>query len=134
MLKAEGALYANEATRLSLRAASELDRASFLESRLKQFLERRGLTQLEVGTFRLKIVNQGGKLPLVLSPAITAEQVANRFRKYIPESFEFDKAEIETALKSGEKLTIVLPGVAGGEPQEVVWARYGDRPTKLKIA
>lgn len=134
MLKVEGALYANEATRLSLRAASELDRASFLESRLKQFLERRELTQLEVGTFKLKIVNQGGKLPLILSPTITPFAVAERFQKLIPETIEFDKAEIETALKSGEKLEIELPGEAGGEPVVVQWARYGDRPTKLKIA
>lgn len=134
LFEAEATLYQAEVFRLNQQAAAELDRADFLETRLKAFLERRELKELEVGTFRLKIVNQGGKLPLVLSPAISAEQVAERFQKLIPEQIEFDKAEIEAALKSGEKLTITLPGIAGGNPQEVVWAQHGDRKTKLKIA
>lgn len=133
MLAIEAALYLAEMQRLKLLSSQELDTADFLESRLKAFLERRELKQLEVGTFRLKIVNQSGKLPLVLSPAVTAEYVAERFQEVIPERIEFNKAEIEAALKSGEKLTITLPGVADGEPQEVVWAQYGERKTKLKI-
>lgn len=134
MLVTEAALYQAEVQRLKLRASQEADTASFLESRLKAFLERRGLKEMEIGTFKVKIVNQGGKLPLVLSSAINAELVAERFQTIIPERIDFNKEEIEAALKSGEKLAITLPGVAGGVPQEVVWAQHGERKTKLKIA
>ncbi len=133
MLKAEAALYAAEASRLGYRAHSETDRADFLEARLKQFLERRQLKELEVGTFKLKIVNQGGKLPLVLNPTITPFSVDERFHKVIPEQIEFDKAEIEAALKAGESLILELPGVADAEPVQIEWARFGERKTKLKI-
>lgn len=133
MLKNEAALYFAEASRIANRAHAETDRADFLEARLKQFLERRELKELEVGTVKLKIVNQGGKLPLVLSPTVTPQQVAERFHKVIPEQIDFDKAEIEAALKAGESLTVELPGVAGAEPVQIEWARLGERKTKLKI-
>ena len=133
MLAIEAALYLAEMQRLKLLSSQELDTADFLESRLKAFLERRELKQLEVGTFRLKIVNQSGKLPLVLSPTITPFAVPERFHKVIPEQIEFDEAEIEAALKAGEKLEIELPGETEGAPRVVQWAAFGDRKTKLKI-
>lgn len=131
MLKNEAALYAAEASRIANRAHAETDRADFLEARLKQFLERRELKELEVGTVKLKIVNQSGKLPLILTPTVTPFSVEERFQKVI---IEFDKAEIEAALKAGEHLTMELPGVDGVEPVQIEWAYFGERKTKLKIA
>ena len=77
----------------------------------------------------------GGKLPLVLTPGINPAQVGPDFIKEIPTSVDFDKQKIEAALKAGQKLLVEIP------PQnpdvevanQIEWARFGDRPTKLKI-
>lgn len=134
MLKAEALLYQAEVTRLAQRARDDASTAEFLEARLKAFLEKRGLKEFETTTHKLKIVNQGGKLPLQLASGVTPKQVPERFHKVIPEQTEFDKSEIEAALKEGEKLELTLPAEGEGEPQTIVWAKYGDRPTKLKIS
>ncbi|HMV87211.1 MAG TPA: siphovirus Gp157 family protein [Blastocatellia bacterium] len=138
LLTAEATLYQAEAKRLAQKANAEADTADFLELRLKAFLERRQLKQMDVGTHTVKIVNQGGKLPLLLAPGITPQQVGPNFTQEIPASVAFDKAKIEAALKAGQKLVIEVPPAHSEEDEEAVnlieWARFGDRPTKLKIS
>lgn len=143
MLKAEARLYEAEMRRLEGRAADNVGAAEFLQGRLKAFLERRGLTELEVGTYKLKIVNQGGKLPLLIASGITPEQVSPEFRREIPASVDFDRDAIHAALRAGHQLVIGSPVEdAGGAIEtdgsgpfraEVQWARHGARPTMLKI-
>lgn len=135
MLAAEAKLYQAEAQRLAHKANAEADTADFLESRLKTFLERRQLKQMDVGTHTVKIVNQGGKLPLLLAPGITPQQVGPDFIQEIPASVAFDKPKIEAALKAGQKLMIEMPPANPEETANTIeWARFGDRPTKLKIS
>lgn len=99
-------------------------------------MERRGLTEFEAGTYKLKIVNQGGKLPLILNPSVTPDRVPDEFRKEIPARWEFKKDVIESALKAGQELVLEVPvgELDGGASLRVKWARYGDRPAKLKIS
>lgn len=132
MLEAEMGLYQAEYQRLKRQALDEEDTADFLEERLKSFLERRGLTEFEAGTFRLKIVNQGGKLPLLLAPGLTPEQAPASCRKEIPAHYEFNREAIEARLKAGERVTVAIV-TDDGEEKEIDLAWYGPRPTKLKI-
>lgn len=138
LLRAEAAAYAAEAERLANKARSEADTAEFLQERLKLFLERRGLQRFEAGTYTLKVVNQGGKLPLLLTPGVTPAQVPPQFRKEIPATWDWNKAEIERALKDGQRLEVTMtvsPSASGDSvPVTLEWARHGDRPTKLKIS
>ena len=132
MLEAEMALYKAEVERLRRWIAEEEKTADFLEGRLKAFLEARELTEFEAGAFRLKIVSQGGKLPLLLAPEATPEQAPATFRKEVPARFEWDREAIETRLKAGERVTMTVPDGAGGE-KEIDLAWYGPRATKLRI-
>ena len=131
MLEAEMGLYFAEYQRLKRQAVDEEDTADFLESRLKSFLERRGLTEIEAGTYRLKIVNQGGKLPLLLAPGLTPEQAPASWRKEIPAHYEFDREAIEARLKAVERVTVTIFDEDGEKEVDLAW--YGPRPTKLKI-
>src|SRR5262249_25978960 len=136
-------LYEAEMRRLEGRAADNASAAEFLQGRLKAFLERRGLTELEVSTYKLKIVKQGGKLPLLFASGITPEQVSPEFRREIPASVDFNRDAIHAALRAGQQLVIGSPiEDAGGATEanrsvplraEVQWARHGARPTMLKI-
>ena len=139
LLEAEARLYAVEANRLADKAKAEVDTAEFLQGRLKVFMDRRGLTEFEAGTYKLKIVNQVGRLPLRISNDFKPEQVDSAYRKEIPARFEFDRQAIEAALKAGQKLLIELPkpeNLGEGEVgiTHVDWAWFDDRPTKLKIS
>lgn len=136
MLAAEAELYQIEANRLTARARSEADTAEFLSFRLKAFMERRGLTELEAGNRTIKIVKVGGELPIIFAPGVEPTQAPAEFRKEIPARWEWKKDAIKAALKSGQKLELAPADhlISDGEERRIEWARFGDRQTKLKIS
>lgn len=134
ILQAEAHLYELEAIRLARRAKAEADTADFLQGRLKTFMERRGLTEFEAGTYKLKIINQGGKLPVIFDPRIKPEQIPDEFRREIPAKWEWKRDAIEAALKAGQRLEWEWEMSDDGLPLRIEWARFGERPTKLKIS
>lgn len=110
----------------------EQETADLLKERLKAFLERRGLTEIEAGTFRLRIVNQGGALPVIFADGIRPEDLPEACRRLIPARVEFDRAGIARALAAGAAFTVTRPDGAGNETV-IPAAWLGARPTTLKI-
>lgn len=129
---AELDLYRAEMDRLKRLAAGEDDTADFLESRLQAFLERRGLREFEAGTYTLKIVNQGGALPVILADGVQPEDLPEAYHKVIPARVEIDKKALAADLKDGKEIMITVKDDEAGE-REIRAAWLGERGTVLKI-
>lgn len=65
-----------------------------------------GLTEIEAGEYKIKVVNNGGQLPMEVIP----EAVPDNFMKI---KYEPDKALIRKALESGEQLSFASLGERG---------------------
>lgn len=132
ILDAEMAVYFAEYQRLKRQQQDEEDTADTLEERLKAFLDRREITEIEAGTYRLKLVNQGGALPVVIADGVQPEDLPESCRRVIPARTEFDRAAIARAIAAGAPLTVARSDDSGQEVS-VPAAWLGLRPKKLKI-
>lgn len=84
-----------------------------LNDYVKTCMENAGINEIETDMHRLKIVKNGGKLPLKIEDSCVPESYMRKEIKEVP-----DKEKIRAALESGECLT---------------FAHFGDRGTRLKI-
>lgn len=84
-----------------------------LNDYVKMCMENAGINEIETEMHRLKIVKNGGKLPLKIEDSCVPESYMRKEIKEVP-----DKEKIRAALESGECLT---------------FAHLGDRGTRLKI-
>jgi hypothetical protein len=84
-----------------------------LNDYVKMCMENAGINEIETDMHRLKIVKNGGKLPLKIEDSCVPESYMRKEIKEIP-----DKEKIRAALESGECLT---------------FARLGERGIRLKI-
>jgi len=130
MVRAEAALYEVETRRLQGIASKGDDDADFLESRLKGFLERKGLDKLEVGTFTLKLVEPGGKLPVVIDANLAAEDLPS---DYVRVKTDPDKTAIYNALKAGTLKPVTYVTIEGKTVTTQDWAKFGKKVKELKI-
>lgn len=103
-----------EAEQWQAKARSRLNRIDWLKGRMKQHMEQRGVTDLETATGRrIAIQANGGKLPLVLSDGLCAEELPAWFCTTV-----IDPAAIRAALEKGDKLD---------------FARLGERGSHLRV-
>lgn len=91
---------AQEAQRLAGRASSYNKKAGQLKSRLKQYLELRGKDKVETNKFTVTVCSNGGKLPLLLKPGITAEDLPDHYVRIYREP---DMNQLRQALLTGEE-------------------------------
>ena len=114
-LEARADVRAKEAERLARRAKTDAASAQFLKDRLRTELEARGLKKVETDRYRVSVVSNGGKLPLVLGDE---RDIPEAFWREVPARKEIDRDAIRQALDAGRP-------VAG--------AHYGDRGRRLSI-
>ena len=114
-LDARAEVRAKEAERLARRAKIDAASAQFLKDRLRTELEARGVQKVETDRYRVSVVSNGGKLPLVLGDE---REIPEAFWREVPARKEIDRDAIRQALDAGRT-------VAG--------AHYGDRGRRLSI-
>jgi hypothetical protein len=102
-----------EASRMSKRAAIDLNAAAFLKSKLKLVMEQHNLKKIETDRFRISIAGNGGLAPLTI---YDEELLSDKF--FIPQPDAIDKDAIRKAIGEGE----LVPG-----------ARIEERGTRLAI-
>jgi hypothetical protein len=107
-----------ERARLQALAAKDASRAESLRKRLMFCLKASGKTAIETDANEVKVVKNGGSLPLIIDGGLTPQDAGPRFcwRKT---SFEIDKGAIREALASGE---------------ELAFAKFGERGERLSIS
>lgn len=104
-----------EADRLARRAKIDEGNAHFLADRLRDELDARGLGKLETDRYRVSVVNNGGKLPLMIDDELALPEACWR---EVPARKEIDRDAIREALDAGHN----VPG-----------AHYGERGRRLSI-
>jgi len=114
-LEARAQVRAAEADRLARRAKTDSASAQFLKDRLRGELEVRGIPKVETDRYRVSVVANGGKLPLVLGDE---REIPDAYWREVPAHKEIDRDAIRQALDAGRT-------VAG--------ARYGERGRRLSI-
>jgi hypothetical protein len=114
-LESRSDVRASEAERLARRAKTDAAGAQFLKDRLRTELETRGIQKVETDRYRVSVVANGGKLPLVVDDE---SLIPDALLRVIPEQHVPDKDRIREALERGET-------VAG--------ARLGERGRRLNI-
>ncbi|MBE3099912.1 MAG: siphovirus Gp157 family protein [Planctomycetes bacterium] len=106
---------AKEAERLARRAKTDAASAQFLKDRLRGELEARGIQKVETDRYRVSVIANGGKLPLVLGDE---REISDAYWREVPARKEIDRDAIRQALDAGRT-------VAG--------AHYGERGRRLSI-
>ncbi len=104
-----------EAKRMMELAHSDEKKAQLLKERLKWFFETHQLKTIETTRYRLSIVKNGGKAPLILKAGLLPNQLPKQFQTV---SIEPNTNAIRAALEAGEDLD---------------FATLGDRGTSLRI-
>jgi len=104
-----------EALRLCERAKIATGRADWLQSRLKNFFERFSIPTMETARFRVGVVKNGGKAPVLIAAGMLPENFEPQFRK-VTETV--DKEALRAYIESGEL---------------VHGATIGERGTRLSI-
>jgi hypothetical protein len=98
---------ASEAERLARRAKADEASADFLQSRLLQAFEERGLRKVETERYTLSIVGNGGKAPLILDLDVPADWTRTVTKT------EPDRERIRACLESGQALPFATLGERG---------------------
>lgn len=111
-LEARATARAAESVRLADRSKVDQNSANALRHRMKSIFEIRGLTGVNTPSFTLKIVKNGGKLPLEIMSDIPPEYTTVK----------------ETRTANTEAIRAVLD-----EGTELPFARLGVRGTRLSI-
>jgi hypothetical protein len=99
-----------EAHRLAALVTIDTNRILALKRRLKWFFEYHNLPPIQTARFRLSLAGNGGKLPLLLDPDLTADSLPEEFRKV---SVTPDPDKIRAALESGAQLDFARLGERG---------------------
>lgn len=99
-LKARSATRKAEADRLSNRARTDSNTASFLANRLKIALTELGIKKLETDRYRVSVAGNGGKKPLDIHGEVPVD--------YTKTVVETDKAKIREALEGGKELDFAI--------------------------
>ena len=68
---------------------------------------------METANNSLSLVNNGGKLPVLIVEGADPDAVDERFQRVIPAKIEFDKDEVRKALEANEKLEFATLGTRG---------------------
>jgi len=107
-MEARSEVRAKEAERLARRAKADAASAQFLKDRLRTELEARGTQKVETDRYRVSVVENGGKLPLIIDQA---SLIPDGFLRVIPEQHVPDKDVIRCTLERGQ----AVPGAHLGE-------------------
>lgn len=99
--EASAAAYRNEAERLGRSARAASNNADRLKAYMLRTLEQMGLRQAEAGLFRVRVCQNGGRLPVKI--AVPAEQLPEQCRKVVVEA---DADAVRALLESG----VPVPG------------------------
>ncbi len=99
-----------ESKRLMELATTDDNRAKLLKDRLKWFFETHNLKTVDTARYRLSVVKNGGKAPLVIDQSVMVSRIPERFQKV---SVDFDTAAIRDALERGERLNFAQLGERG---------------------
>lgn len=89
-----------------------IKRSEGLKSALKDSMIMREDTDFSEGTFKFKVSNNGGKLPLKWTREMKAEELPKAFRK-VETKVSVDNEAIRKALDDGKKLDYVAYGERG---------------------
>lgn len=109
---------AAEANRLTALCKRDTARAESLKARLKFYFEFHSIKKMETPRHSLSLVNNGGKLPVVIAESVNPDDLEEQFQRTIPARIEIDKEAVREELESGGKLD---------------FATLGQRGTQLKI-
>lgn len=104
-----------EAKRLLELATADENRMELLKGRLKIFFETHNLKTVDTARYRLSLVKNGGKAPLILKDGVSPTDLPEQFQKV---SIDPNTAAIREALERGEKLD---------------FAQLGERSTSIRI-
>jgi len=114
-LESRSDVRAKEAERLARRAKTDAASAQFLKDRLRTELEARSIQKVETDRYRVSVVANGGKVPLIIDQE---SLIPDALLRVIPEQHVPDKDAIREVLERGQ----AVPG-----------AHLGDRGRRLSI-
>lgn len=107
-----------EAKRLAALAERDAKQADRLKSNLHAFMILHDYKKFETARYRVSVVANGGKVPLVIQPDVDPTDLDEQFHRVIPAKIELDKEAVRSALEAGEDL---------------VFAKLGERGSHLRI-
>ncbi len=96
-----------EAKRLVDLASTDENRVKLLKDRLKWFFETHNVKTIETARYRLSLVRNGGKAPVILKEGVSPSNLPERFQRV---SIDPDTAAIRQALERGEELDFAVLG------------------------
>ena len=109
-LEARAEIRKQEAKRLSDRARVDSNRAASLKNMLQEFFSRHDLKTVETARYRLALVSNGGKAPLIVDEDYGTAAIPDELCKVTRDP---DTAAIRAALEAGEVLTFARLGERG---------------------
>lgn len=90
---------ADEAERLAQRAKKYSSTVLDLKLRLKHYMELSGKETIETSRFTLKVVSNGGSIPVALNEGVTADDLPDNFVRIIKEA---DLAKLRESMLRGD--------------------------------
>lgn len=114
-LEADAEEINNEARRLADKKRSVENRVKWLKNYMMENMKEAGKSQAGDAVTKIRIVKNGGKLPLIFEEGLDAEDIPSKYQKV---TYDVDKDEVRAALDKG----VELP-----------FAHYGERGESLRI-
>lgn len=102
-----------ESKRLAALASRDANRAESLKERLKAYFTIHSIKKMETPHHSLSLVNNGGKLPVLISESVNPDDLDERFQRTIPAQIEIDKEMVRKALEAGDELDFASLGQRG---------------------
>jgi len=102
-----------EAKRLAALVGADVARAGRMKDALKVFMQVNGYKRFETDRYRVSLVNNGGKVPLVVQPDVDPSQLDEQYQRVIPAKIELDRDAVRKELESGGDLVFAKLGERG---------------------
>lgn len=102
-----------EAARLAALASKDKSQTDRLEAALKLFMQMNGHKKFETLRYRVSLVNNGGKVPLIVQPDVDPTQLDEQYQRTIPAKIELDREAVRKELESGGDLVFATLGERG---------------------
>lgn len=109
-LSMEVAAAKEQAERYQKKARTRENRIAWLKDRLKKHLEITGRKKIETNINTVAIQANGGKLPMIVDPAVQPERLEQRFQRV---TISLDTDAVRKAVEAGEKLAFAQIGTRG---------------------
>jgi len=110
-LKARALARKTEAQRMAELAKQDEARAEALVGKVQDYLERNGIKKIDTLRFPIRLVGNGGQLPLLMdADTISVEELDERFVRV---SKEVDTKAVRKALEAGEAVPFAQLGERG---------------------